>query len=351
MNCKWVSKENRNVKCHRHADDSGYCLFHKSNKSPREIALFEAYIRKGEISDFTGFYFDDKFDINKIVNYKYEKLKFCEVVFESDVNFSNFIFEKSVDFTNTEFKGEVNFRSSTFFNNCVFSKTIFNPKYINESIFEKSNFNGQKLIVEKCAYFPRLDGIIFSPYTKFILKDTNYNDNNAICGRNNYKIARIQAKQTEDNENIGYYYYNERNYTSKFLKTNKYNGYKDYLVNDFFDFLSKNFIGYGEKPFKLLLTSIFIISLFALIYMFTGIKTMDYGLIKIDLFNNLYTFHEFITLYMEAWYFSMITFSTVGYGDIIVFGILGKIIACIEIFLGITIHATWTSVLFSRMIK
>ena len=54
---------------------------------------------------------------------------------------------------------------------------------------------------------------------------------------------------------------------------------------------------------------------------------------------------------MEAWYFSMITFSTVGYGDIIVFGILGKIIACIEIFLGITIHATWTSVLFSRMIK
>ena len=351
MNCKWTSREDKNIKCYRHADSSGYCLFHKQNKSPREIALFEAYIKKGEISDFTGFYFEEKFDMNKIVNYKYEKLKFCESIFKKDVNFSNFIFENSVDFTNTQFESYVNFRNSTFLNNCVFNKTIFNPKYINEQIFQKSNFNGQKLIVEKCAYFPRLDGIVFSPYTKFILKDVNYNDDNVICGRNNYRIARIQAKQTEDNENIGYYYYNERNYTSKFMKTRQYNGYREFLADNFFDFLSKNFIGYGEKPAKLLLISFFIVSLFALIYMFTGIKTMDYGLIKINLFNNMYTFKDFIRFYIEAWYFSMITFSTVGYGDIIVLGILGKILVCMEVFLGITIHATWTSVLFSRMIQ
>lgn len=351
MNCKWTSNENRNLKCTRHADSSGYCLFHKKNKNKRERALFDAYIKKGEISDFTGFHFEDKFDVNKIINFEYGKLKFCEAIFKDEVNFSNFTFKNSVDFTNTQFESYVNFKKSIFLGNCIFNKTIFNSKYINEEVFQKSDFNGQKLIVEKCVNFPRLDGIVFSPYTKFILKDTYYNVENSICGRNNYRIARIQAKQTEDNENIGYYYYNERNYASNFLKSEKYNGYKDYLVNDFFDFLSKHFIGYGEKPTKLLLISFSIISLFALIYLFTGIKSLDYGLIKLNLINNTYSLYELISFYMEAWYFSMITFSTVGYGDITVFGFLGKILVCIEVFLGITIHATWTSVLFSRMIK
>ena len=351
MNCRWVSKENRNVKCTRKADSSGYCLFHKENKSPRQIALFEAYIKKGEINDFTGFCFNENFNIEKIVNYKYDKLKFCEAKFKKEANFNDFIFVKSVDFTNVEFKSSVNFNNCIFLNNRIFNKTIFNEKYINEKVFEKANFNGQKLIVEKCAYFPRLDGVVFSPYTKFILKDINYSKKNCLCGKNNYKIARIQAKQTEDNENMSYYYYNERNYTSNFLKSSRYKGYSDYLTNEFFDFLSKYIIGYGEKPFRLLCISVFIISLFALIYMFTGLNTMDYGLVKINLSKNMYTFNEIIVYYLEAWYFSMITFSTVGYGEIIALGIFGKIFVCLEVFLGITVHATWTSVLFSRLIQ
>lgn len=351
MNCKWVSKVDRNLKCSRYAGPSGYCLFHKQNKSKRERALFNAYIKKGEISDFTGFCFDDKFDINKIISFEYEKLKFCEAIFKDKVNFSNFIFQKSVDFSNAQFESYVNFNHSTFLGNCIFDKTIFNSKYINEEVFQKSDFNGQKFIVQKCVNFPRLDGVIFSPYTKFILKDIYYNEGNSLCGRNNYRIARIQAKATEDNENIGYYYYNERNYASNFLKINKYNGYKEYLANDFFDFLSKYLIGYGERPIKLLLISFCVISLFAFIYLFSGINSLNYGLIKVNLLNGTYSLYELINFYIESWYFSMMTFSTVGYGDITVIGFWSKILVCIEVFLGITTNATWTSVLFSRMIK
>lgn len=351
MNCKWVSNEDRNLKCCRGADSSGYCIFHKKNKNKRQRALFKAYINKGKISNFTGFCFEDKFDINKLVNFDYEKLIFCEAVFKEEANFSSFRFESTVDFTNVRFESGVKFNQSTFLGNCIFNKTIFSSKYINEEVFEKSYFNGQKLIVKRCVNFPRLDGIVFSPYTKFILKDTYYNEKNYLCGKNNYKIARIQAKIIEDNENIGYYYYNERNYASNFLKVNKYKGYMDYLVNDFFDFLSKHFIGYGEKPIRLLLISFLIISLFAFIYLFTGINSLYRGLIKINLLNNTCSLYELVTFYMESWYFSMMTFSTVGYGDFIAFGLLSKILVCIEVFLGITIHATWTSVLFSRMIK
>ncbi len=351
MNCKWVSSQDENIKCKRHADSSGYCIFHKKNKSKRERILFNSYIKKGQISDFSGFYFEEELNINKTLNYDYNKLKFYETIFCNDVKFNKFIFNNTVDFTKTEFKGKVDFTESTFLKNCIFSETKFNEKYINEQIFQRTNVNGQKLIVEKCINFPRLDGILFSPYTKFILKDINYKKEDAICGRNNYRIARVQAKQTEDNENIGYYYYNERNYASEFLKSNKYKGYKEYLSNDFFDFLSKYTIGYGEKPLRLLFISFFIISVFALIYMFIGLNTIDYGLIKLNLVSNTYSFYEFLKMYLEAWYFSMITFSTVGYGDIIAFGLIGKIIACIEVFLGITLHATWTSILLSRLVK
>lgn len=42
-------------KCHREADSSGYCIFHKENKSDEEIQLMMDTIHKEEISEFNGF--------------------------------------------------------------------------------------------------------------------------------------------------------------------------------------------------------------------------------------------------------------------------------------------------------
>ena len=351
MNCKWTSRENSGKKCDRQADSSGYCIFHKHNKSKRENILFLGYIKKGEINDFSGFVFEVDFNINKIITYEYDKLIFNEAIFYKKAIFENYTFDKKIDFYNVVFKDYVTFRKSTFLENCIISNSNFNIKYINDRVFEEANFNGQKLIIEKCINLPRLDGILFSPYTKFILKDTHYNRENALCGKINYRIARIQAKQIENYENIGYYYYNERNYASKFIEEDKYNNYKDYLSKKTFDFLSKHVLGYGEKPFKLLLISIGVVSLFALIYMFIGVNSTEYGLIKINLLKNEYSIYEFIKMYVYVLYFSIITFCTVGYGDVIINGLLGKIIVCLEVFLGVTINAMWTSILLSRVIR
>lgn len=351
MNCKWVSKEDKRIKCERHADSSGYCIFHKKNKSKRENILFLAYIKKGKINDFTGFVFEDEFDINKVINYSYNKLLFNEAIFEKKAIFEKYTFEKNVDFSNAHFNSIVSFKRANFFENCIIINSVFNIKYINERVFDEANFSGQKLIVENSINFPRLDGVIFSPYTKFILRDVYYDKNNAICGKTNYRIARIQAKQIENQENIGYYYYNERNYASKFLEEEKFNSYKEYLSVKFFDFLSKNIIGYGEKPFKLLIISFSIISIFAFLYMLIGVNSSQYGLIKLNLLNNSYSFYELCLMYIDVWYFSIITFCTVGYGDMLIIGILGKLLVCIEVFLGVTINAIWTSILLSRMVR
>ena len=69
--------------------------------------------------------------------------------------------------------------------------------------------------------------------------------------------------------------------------------------------------------------------------------------------NNLenYSLYEIIKIYIDLWYFSMVTFSTVGYGDIIVTSLLGKILVSVEVFLGVTIGAAWASVIIKKMIR
>lgn len=47
----------------------------------------------------------------------------------------------------------------------------------------------------------------------------------------------------------------------------------------------------------------------------------------------------------------MVTFTTVGYGDMIVTTTIGKILVGLEVFFGITIGAAWTSVIIKRMIR
>jgi voltage-gated potassium channel Kch len=86
--------------------------------------------------------------------------------------------------------------------------------------------------------------------------------------------------------------------------------------------------------------------------MFIGIKTLNNETIQINM--NLlgeYSFLEILNTYINLWYFSMITFATVGYGDMIVTTPIGKILVSIEVFFGVTIAATWTSVIIKRMTR
>ena len=47
----------------------------------------------------------------------------------------------------------------------------------------------------------------------------------------------------------------------------------------------------------------------------------------------------------------MVIFPTVGYEDIIVTSLLGKILVNIEVFLGVTIGTTWASIIMKKMIR
>lgn len=352
MTCKCKLSFDKSICCNNKADSSGYCLYHKPNKTKEESKLFIERIIKENISDFRGFIFEEDFNINEVINYDYKKLNFDGAIFKKRANFSNYEFICDVSFNYVNFNDYTTFINSIFLGNCNFYKTSFNKKYLNEKIFEKVKFKGQNLVINNVSNLPRMDGILFCSATKFMFRDTEYKKGEYLYGKINYRIARNQAHKIGDLERIGYYYYKERAYGSKIMKSSDYPTHSEYLYARFFDRLSKYAIGYGERPWNILIVTVLIISIFAFLYMFVGISTIDNKIIGLD-FRNIrnYPFEELINMYVDLWYFSMITFSTVGYGDMIVTTILGKILVTIEVFLGVTIGATWASVVIKRMIR
>ncbi|HGH0468274.1 TPA: transporter, partial [Clostridioides difficile] len=107
MNCKWISKIDERKKCHREADSSGYCIFHKENKSDEEIQLMMDTIHKEEISEFNGFVFENEFNAEEILTYNYKILDFSESIFKQKANFKKYIFKKNIIFNYTEFRDKV----------------------------------------------------------------------------------------------------------------------------------------------------------------------------------------------------------------------------------------------------
>ena len=114
MECKWKSVHQNKVKCCKEADSSGYCIFHKKNKTKEENSLFTYLIMKDNISDFRGFVFEDDFNIKETIKHDYLKLNFNEAIFNKKALFNEFVFNKNVTFNYVEFKEYVSFEKSVF---------------------------------------------------------------------------------------------------------------------------------------------------------------------------------------------------------------------------------------------
>lgn len=76
------------------------------------------------------------------------------------------------------------------------------------------------------------------------------------------------------------------------------------------------FCGYGERPLNVVFFSLLLIGVCTFVYFFLGISSNG-QLLRIDLSANLYT--NLIT-FLECLYFSVVTFTTLGYGDIVPIG-------------------------------
>lgn len=106
------------------------------------------------------------------------------------------------------------------------------------------------------------------------------------------------------------------------------------------------FCGYGEAPLRIVALSLLIITICAALYSFTGLNYHDsFHRISCD-----QSFSENLSYFISSLYFSVVTFTTLGYGDINPVGI-SRAIAALEAFTGSFTIALFVVVFVKKMTR
>lgn len=106
------------------------------------------------------------------------------------------------------------------------------------------------------------------------------------------------------------------------------------------------FCGYGEDPVRIVGLSICMIAICAMLYTFTGLNYQGQTIV----FDSAKTFGENISLFGSCLYYSVVTFTTLGYGDFTPVGI-SRAIAAIEAFTGSFTIALFVVVFVKKMTR
>lgn len=126
---------------------------------------------------------------------------------------------------------------------------------------------------------------------------------------------------------------------------------KQLFINKFIAYVNYYLFGFGERLRRLIGWIVAYILSFSFIYMYTGIKT-DSGVIKYVIFGgNPVSVDEVINDFLQCVHFSIITASTVGYGNVTPYSGWSMLFSVIQIILGIIFTAFFTSMIIKKFIR
>ncbi len=153
-----------------------------------------------------------------------------------------------------------------------------------------------------------------------------------------YRNLRKEAEIQGLFETSGYFFYKEmvmRRYQLPRLSFQR-------IVSQVVDW----FCGYGERPLNVVLFSLLLIGINAVLYFFLGIQS-NAQVVQINLSATLYTN---LINFLECLYFSVVTFTTLGYGDLVPIG-ASRPLAALEAFTGNFTIALFVVVFVKKMTR
>lgn len=342
----------------------------------------------GDITDFTRTRFcqNVNFTSAKFQKVDFSNAKFCKdavflkVEFLENANFNFTKFSGNVGFQDAKFK-KANFKDSKFLKNAAFQNTEFN-----EVDFSDVTFDGKMVLITEKSPIIHLDRATFSNDVRIRagLQNCSFYGSNiervdlTSCGwtsdeekeikilehKNNlgygklveiYRLLRQSCQRYGDHFTAGEFFYQEMDCMRKQKK-----GVQKFI----WYFIYKKACGYGERPRMVIWTSALIIIIFAFVYFYNGIMYIEKGIeIPIDHqffdLNSLFIFiSEFDNLafpiikdFFWCFYTSIITFTTLGYGDVHPVGFWSRLAASIESLIGISMTAILIFVLSRKMFR
>jgi uncharacterized protein YjbI with pentapeptide repeats len=107
--------------------------------------------------------------------------------------------------------------------------------------------------------------------------------------------------------------------------------------------------GYGEKPIRVILTSFFVVVFFMLLYPLWGIRQTGDGTARTLSYASASAPAEYLDVIAHSFYFSSVTFTTLGYGDMYPVG-LSRILSTVQSATGALLIALLIFV-FGRSVK
>lgn len=272
------------------------------------------------------------FDFARFYNCKFENCFFTFATFYDSY------FEKCA-FNNCDFI------ENCKFTNCEFLTSEFNNFYFPNNIFEDCKFNSSFALTDP------------SPKPSNVDWTNNFENKHLqdffISVKDAYAAGGANDKQWK-------YFYKAKQAQTRYNSKNKFKKYVNLIFNEIL-------IGYGERPFNCLIISIILIFIFAFLYTFTGlgftfydingdaqVQIINYNIDFVNFFkeiNNITYIKKLIFDFGNFLYFSVATFTTVGYGDITPINPWGKILTGIEMFLGVTLVGAWVATFFRKIIR
>lgn len=136
-------------------------------------------------------------------------------------------------------------------------------------------------------------------------------------------------------------------YQSKLLERESLSGIDKFKSN-----ISLLLCGYGERPLFTSISIVATILVFSLVYMFTGINVNGTPLNYTVSANGtpvgvLRAFSD----YGKCVFFSITTFSTVGYGNYLPSGLWSTVLSAVQMTTGVGLSALWTGCVLRKLLR
>ena len=324
----------------------------------------------------------DELDITKVKNVNFRYCDFSACCF-SNIRFINCSFngcnfkecytlEQGVLFERCRFSNQELGKTSIGDMPSIFEGCALTVKFlmcdISQVVFDKSSFyfssfestNAYDAIFVDCSFdiFKIKDSdlrkmkIVNAKFIEFAIEDVN---RTSLVNSNTY-LGPIDFNKNEMREvkfaSEVYSAFNElfENNKLPYFSGEYFYLYKktEYYTLDrlekFKSLISNITCGYGERPSNSLLTAIILVLFFGTMYMFFGVGTSDGD---VSLFSMPFEFQHLVLWY----HFSLVTFTTTGYGNVVPSIGWSVIFSGIEMVTGVVVIGLWVSTLARKMTR
>ena len=309
-----------------------------------------------------------------------ENADFAHSNFSKNADFADAKFSGDADFADAKFSGDADFADAKLTGKFVFIPTksetiIFNNTYFSDNIRIKTDMSKCSLVNSNIERVDITDSIwivenkpknSYSALIEWFKNKIGISETSIIIWEERqgklssnwielegiYRRLKQSYQKFGDNSTAGKFYHQEME-----CKRNQLRGFKKLFWNVFY----KKLCGYGEKPFNVIWFSGLIILASSLFFFYCGIELLgsevlnfparliDYKL-SLNFQWVITNRYKVIGDWLVCLYTSVITFTTLGYGDVHPIG-WSRIVASIEAGFGIIMTALFIFVFTRKMLR